>query len=160
MGISTSILLLILLDIHFDMFLIIILYPPNFSIYSIHFCHSSSYLFIYFCFFVSHFACEANIRNADSIYWKNKRTSLNPDELHKAGGVQAAAKPKVKFNLRTSEDPEHEGCYLSLGHNQSLEDCGFNMTAKTFFIIHGWTVSPGERALQLYTDLVSFVLVN
>lgn len=63
------------------------------------------------------------------------------DELHKAGGVQAAAKPKVKFNLRTSEDPEHEGCYLSLGHNQSLEDCGFNMTAKTFFIIHGWTLS-------------------
>nr|KAF6422605.1 lipase G, endothelial type [Rousettus aegyptiacus] len=63
------------------------------------------------------------------------------DELHKAGGVQTAAKPKVKFNLRTSEDPEHEGCYLSLGHNQSLEDCGFNMTAKTFFIIHGWTLS-------------------
>lgn len=63
------------------------------------------------------------------------------DELHKGRDVQAAAKPSVRFNLRTSEDPEHEGCYLPLGHNQLLEDCGFNMTAKTFFIIHGWTMS-------------------
>nr|KAF6471507.1 lipase G, endothelial type [Molossus molossus] len=63
------------------------------------------------------------------------------DELNESEDVQAAAKPSVRFNLRISEDPEHEGCYLSLGHNQSLEDCGFNMTAKTFFIIHGWTMS-------------------
>uniref|UniRef100_A0A671FH79 Lipase G, endothelial type n=1 Tax=Rhinolophus ferrumequinum TaxID=59479 RepID=A0A671FH79_RHIFE len=62
-------------------------------------------------------------------------------ELHKGRDVQAAAKPGVRFNLRTSEDPEHEGCDLPLGHNQPLEDCGFNMTAKTFFIIHGWTMS-------------------
>uniref|UniRef100_A0A8D2JQ83 phospholipase A1 n=1 Tax=Sciurus vulgaris TaxID=55149 RepID=A0A8D2JQ83_SCIVU len=55
--------------------------------------------------------------------------------------VQAMAKPSVSFNLRTSKDPEHEGCYLSLGHSQPLEDCGFNVTAKTFFIIHGWTMS-------------------
>ncbi|XP_019508248.1 PREDICTED: endothelial lipase isoform X2 [Hipposideros armiger] len=63
------------------------------------------------------------------------------DELHKGKDAQAAAKPSVRFNFRTSEDPEHEGCYLSLGHNQPLEDCGFNLTAKTFFIIHGWTMS-------------------
>ncbi|XP_061024951.1 endothelial lipase isoform X1 [Eubalaena glacialis] len=63
------------------------------------------------------------------------------DELNKSRVVPAAAKPPVRFNLRTSEDPEHEGCYLSFGHNQPLEDCGFNMTAKTFFIIHGWTMS-------------------
>uniref|UniRef100_A0A8D1AR13 Lipase G, endothelial type n=1 Tax=Sus scrofa TaxID=9823 RepID=A0A8D1AR13_PIG len=63
------------------------------------------------------------------------------DEPHKPSDVPAAATPPVRFNLRTSEDPEHEGCYLSLGHNQLLEDCGFNATAKTFFIIHGWTMS-------------------
>uniref|UniRef100_A0A8D0XTT2 Lipase G, endothelial type n=1 Tax=Sus scrofa TaxID=9823 RepID=A0A8D0XTT2_PIG len=63
------------------------------------------------------------------------------DEPHKPNDVPAAATPPVRFNLRTSEDPEHEGCYLSLGHNQLLEDCGFNATAKTFFIIHGWTMS-------------------
>ncbi|KAM8781960.1 endothelial lipase [Rhynchonycteris naso] len=63
------------------------------------------------------------------------------DELHKSQDVQAATKHSVKFNLRISDDPEHEGCYLSLSHNESLEDCGFNITAKTFFIIHGWTMS-------------------
>uniref|UniRef100_A0A8C3X5M3 Lipase G, endothelial type n=1 Tax=Catagonus wagneri TaxID=51154 RepID=A0A8C3X5M3_9CETA len=63
------------------------------------------------------------------------------DEPHKPSDVPAPATPPVRFNLRTAEDPEHEGCYLSLGHNQLLEDCGFNATAKTFFIIHGWTMS-------------------
>ncbi|XP_026924743.2 endothelial lipase isoform X2 [Acinonyx jubatus] len=62
-------------------------------------------------------------------------------ELRTPRNVQIVAKPLVRFNLRTSGDSEHEGCYLSLGHNQPLEDCGFNMTAKTFFIIHGWTMS-------------------
>lgn len=74
-----------------------------------------------------------------------------PDEGLKSSHIQVSAKPPVRFNLRTSGDSDHEGCYLSLGHNQPLEDCGFNMTAKTFFIIHGWTVSPEEGALQLDT---------
>lgn len=54
---------------------------------------------------------------------------------------QPASEASVRFNLRTSKDPEHEGCYLSLKHDQPLGDCGFNLTAKTFFIIHGWTMS-------------------
>lgn len=73
-------------------------------------------------------------------------TTLRPqgslrDEYHKPTGVRASAKPSVAFNIRTSKDPEHEGCNLALGDSQLLEDCGFNMTAKTFFIIHGWTMS-------------------
>ncbi|PNI70107.1 LIPG isoform 6, partial [Pan troglodytes] len=63
------------------------------------------------------------------------------DKLHKPKATQTEVKPSVRFNLRTSKDPEHEGCYLSVGHSQPLEDCSFNMTAKTFFIIHGWTMS-------------------
>lgn len=66
------------------------------------------------------------------------------DELHEPKepkGVQIAANPSVRFNLRISEDPEHEGCYLLPGHHQPLEDCGFNTTAKTFFIIHGWAMT-------------------
>lgn len=51
-------------------------------------------------------------------------------------------KPKVKFNLRSSPDPEEDGCALVVGHRERLELCKFNLTAKTFFIIHGWTVSP------------------
>jgi triacylglycerol lipase len=86
--------------------------------------------------------------------------SSSPDEPHKSKEVQDATKPSVRFNLRTSKDPEHEGCYLSLGHNRVLEDCGFNMTAKTFFIIHGWTVSPGWELCGFIQDLLPFVLVN
>lgn len=86
--------------------------------------------------------------------------SVSPDELHKPKAIQTEVKPSVRFNLRTSKDPEHEGCYLSLSHSQPLEDCGFNMTAKTFFIIHGWTVSPGRELCGFIQDLIPFVLVN
>ncbi|XP_069885272.1 endothelial lipase [Dipodomys merriami] len=63
------------------------------------------------------------------------------DELQRPKEVLISTKPSVKFNLHTSKDPEHEGCYFSAGHDQLLEDCGFNTTAKTFFVIHGWTMS-------------------
>ncbi|XP_048219260.1 endothelial lipase isoform X2 [Perognathus longimembris pacificus] len=63
------------------------------------------------------------------------------DELPRTKEVLISTKPSVKFNLRTSKDAEHEGCYFSAGHDQLLEDCGFNVTAKTFFVIHGWTMS-------------------
>lgn len=56
-------------------------------------------------------------------------------ELAQAQGVP------VKFNLRSSTAPEDEGCSLSIGQDKCLEDCKFNLTAKTFFIIHGWTMS-------------------
>ncbi|XP_037364428.1 endothelial lipase isoform X2 [Talpa occidentalis] len=62
------------------------------------------------------------------------------DEHHRPREVQTTSSPPVRFNLRTSQDREHEGCYLSFNHNELSEDCGFNMTAKTFFIIHGWTL--------------------
>ncbi|XP_059563255.1 endothelial lipase [Myotis daubentonii] len=77
------------------------------------------------------------------------------DELHEPKDVQIPARPSVRFNLRTSEDAEHDGCYLPLGHNQPLEDCGFNMTAKTFFIIHGWAMTGilGEWLYKLVSAL-------
>ncbi|XP_036178692.1 endothelial lipase [Myotis myotis] len=77
------------------------------------------------------------------------------DELHEPKDVQIPARPSVRFNLRTSEDAEHEGCHLPLGHNQPLEDCGFNMTAKTFFIIHGWAMTGilGEWLYKLVSAL-------
>lgn len=54
-----------------------------------------------------------------------------------------APKPQVKFNLRSSPDAEETGCALAVGQHKRLEECEFNVTAKTFFIIHGWTVSYG-----------------
>lgn len=47
----------------------------------------------------------------------------------------------IKYNMRKSLDLEQEGCYLEAGKRECLEQCGFNATAKTIFIIHGWTVT-------------------
>ncbi|XP_042305411.1 endothelial lipase isoform X2 [Sceloporus undulatus] len=52
-----------------------------------------------------------------------------------------AQKLQVKFNVRVSTNPEDKGCYLTIGEDQHLEDCKFNASAKSFFIIHGWTMS-------------------
>ncbi|XP_048148463.1 endothelial lipase isoform X1 [Corvus hawaiiensis] len=52
-----------------------------------------------------------------------------------------AQKARVKFGLRSSPDAGEDGCTLVIGQHQCLEDCKFNVTAKTFFIIHGWTMS-------------------
>uniref|UniRef100_A0A8C5N9A8 triacylglycerol lipase n=1 Tax=Gouania willdenowi TaxID=441366 RepID=A0A8C5N9A8_GOUWI len=47
----------------------------------------------------------------------------------------------VKYNMRKSLDLDQEGCYLQTGNKKCLQECGFNATAKTIFIIHGWTMS-------------------
>uniref|UniRef100_A0A674I1Y5 triacylglycerol lipase n=1 Tax=Terrapene triunguis TaxID=2587831 RepID=A0A674I1Y5_9SAUR len=61
--------------------------------------------------------------------------------LKKEKELAQAQKLQVKFNLRSSTVPGGEGCFLSIGQDKCLEDCKFNLTAKTFFIIHGWTMS-------------------
>ncbi|KAH0627817.1 hypothetical protein JD844_008270 [Phrynosoma platyrhinos] len=61
---------------------------------------------------------------------------LNPEEK-----PPTAQKLQVKFNVRVSTNPEDKGCYLTIGEDQHLEDCKFNTSAKSFFIIHGWTMS-------------------
>lgn len=53
----------------------------------------------------------------------------------------------MKFGVRSSPHAGEDGCALAIGQQQCLQDCKFNVTAKTFFIIHGWTVSvknPGQ----------------
>lgn len=47
----------------------------------------------------------------------------------------------VKYNMRKSLDLDQAGCYLQAGRKGCLEECGFNATTKTIFIIHGWTVA-------------------
>lgn len=58
----------------------------------------------------------------------------------------------IKYNMRKSLDLEQEGCYLEVGKKECLEECGFNVTAKTIFIIHGWTViySSGIYTLSYF----------
>ncbi|XP_043946652.1 lipoprotein lipase-like isoform X2 [Protopterus annectens] len=47
----------------------------------------------------------------------------------------------TRFSLRTQLDPEEDMCYIVPGHVESLHKCNFNVTTKTFLVIHGWTVS-------------------
>ncbi|KAL0979887.1 hypothetical protein UPYG_G00191140 [Umbra pygmaea] len=47
----------------------------------------------------------------------------------------------ITYNMRKSQDLDVDGCILQPGKNTSLQECGFNVTAKTIFIIHGWTMS-------------------
>ncbi|KAG9328995.1 hypothetical protein JZ751_008490, partial [Albula glossodonta] len=48
---------------------------------------------------------------------------------------------RIKYNMRKSLDLDEDGCYLQPGKPECLRECGFNATAKTIFIIHGWTMS-------------------
>lgn len=57
------------------------------------------------------------------------------------GGGENEIHWQIKYNMRKSLDIEDEGCYLQPGNRGSLLECGFNATAKTILVIHGWTVS-------------------
>ncbi|XP_075382735.1 lipoprotein lipase isoform X2 [Mycteria americana] len=46
-----------------------------------------------------------------------------------------------KFSLRTPAEPNEDVCYLVPGQVDSLAQCNFNHTSKTFVVIHGWTVT-------------------
>ncbi|NXO63467.1 LIPL lipase, partial [Phainopepla nitens] len=46
-----------------------------------------------------------------------------------------------KFSLRTPAEPDEDVCYLVPGQVNSLAQCNFNHTSKTFVVIHGWTVT-------------------
>ncbi|XP_059847720.1 lipoprotein lipase-like [Hypanus sabinus] len=47
----------------------------------------------------------------------------------------------TKFSLQSALDPEGDSCYLIPGQLESISECNFNQTARTFLIIHGWTVT-------------------
>lgn len=65
--------------------------------------------------------------------------SSDEDELEDWSNRKAPT-GRIKYNMRKSLNLDQDGCYLQRGKNASLEECGFNATAKTIFIIHGWTV--------------------
>ncbi|KAF4070335.1 hypothetical protein AMELA_G00284230 [Ameiurus melas] len=72
--------------------------------------------------------------------------ATSPNELVKGGleetlSVDAALPDdQIKYNMRKSEDLDDEGCFLHPGHKEALQQCGFNTTARTILIIHGWTI--------------------
>ncbi|XP_048360563.1 endothelial lipase [Sphaerodactylus townsendi] len=69
-------------------------------------------------------------READGASWLR-----SPD-----GEPTQVRRLQVKFAVRSSADPDGS-CYLAVGDKQKLEDCKFNVSSKSFFVIHGWTMS-------------------
>ncbi|XP_023592396.1 lipoprotein lipase [Trichechus manatus latirostris] len=63
------------------------------------------------------------------------------------GGVAAADRGsdfrdiESKFVLRTPEDTVEDTCHLIPGVAESVANCHFNHSGKTFVVIHGWTVT-------------------
>ncbi|ETE57952.1 Endothelial lipase, partial [Ophiophagus hannah] len=47
---------------------------------------------------------------------------------------------QVKFSVRTTTDSAIADCYFAVGQDHLLDDCNFNVSAKTFFVIHGWSM--------------------
>lgn len=57
-----------------------------------------------------------------------------------------------KFALRTPEDTAEDNCHLIPGVAESVSNCHFNHSSKTFVVIHGWTVrvvAEGVRVKQI-----------
>ncbi|XP_072100489.1 lipoprotein lipase-like isoform X4 [Mobula birostris] len=48
---------------------------------------------------------------------------------------------KTRFLLRRPSAPSEDDCCIIAGHTGSLASCNFNASSKTFFIIHGWSVT-------------------
>ncbi|KAK7889754.1 hypothetical protein WMY93_025314 [Mugilogobius chulae] len=47
----------------------------------------------------------------------------------------------VRFSLRKPSHPDDDLCYIISGEAETLSACNFSSTAKTFLVIHGWTLS-------------------
>ncbi|XP_053557076.1 endothelial lipase [Bombina bombina] len=60
--------------------------------------------------------------------------------LKDENSVPNVKKPQVRFIVDFSANPE-EGCNLSTEQDGCLDNCHYNSSAKTFFVIHGWTMS-------------------
>ncbi|XP_010875222.1 endothelial lipase [Esox lucius] len=67
--------------------------------------------------------------------------ALFEDEFKVIHSGDGALHDGITYNMRKSPDLDVDGCILQPGKKSSLQECGFNVTAKTIFLIHGWTMS-------------------
>ncbi|XP_034026657.1 endothelial lipase [Thalassophryne amazonica] len=76
-----------------------------------------------------------------SAFGENASVKDGDGELDELVTTVAPSGNLIKYDMRKNPDLDQEGCYLQVDKKECLEECGFNATAKTIFIIHGWTVS-------------------
>uniref|UniRef100_A0A4W4G6N8 PLAT domain-containing protein n=1 Tax=Electrophorus electricus TaxID=8005 RepID=A0A4W4G6N8_ELEEL len=89
---------------------------------------------IVLCFIVSFKCLSLIFKTHFTVNFLEPLKNLSPQRV-KVRGVHA------KFSLRKPALPDDDMCYIVPGKEESLGKCSFNTTAKTFLVIHGWTVS-------------------
>ncbi|XP_076847785.1 lipoprotein lipase [Brachyhypopomus gauderio] len=62
-------------------------------------------------------------------------TANSTDTMGEFGDIES------RFVLRTNFEPEDDLCFIVPGQPQTIKDCQFHPEAKTFIVIHGWTVT-------------------
>ncbi|KAI5623527.1 lipoprotein lipase-like [Silurus asotus] len=65
---------------------------------------------------------------------------LNSSEIRSAGNTDFR-NIQSKFSLRNAEFPDEDLCYLVPGIKETVSDCKFKLDARTFLVIHGWSVA-------------------
>ncbi|XP_068107478.1 endothelial lipase [Hyperolius riggenbachi] len=60
--------------------------------------------------------------------------------LKEADEDLTAKKPDIQFNAHFSANAD-EDCFLDPQNDDCLQSCNYNSSAKTFIVIHGWTMS-------------------
>ncbi|XP_038646433.1 endothelial lipase-like [Scyliorhinus canicula] len=90
------------------------------------------------------------------------------DVMHKENIGWDYSNIQTKFNLQSSKHTEEKDCGIIAGVGESLVKCNFNMTSKTFVIIHGWTttglmeswISGMVKALKKQEVYANIIVVN
>uniref|UniRef100_UPI00398F7BF3 endothelial lipase-like n=1 Tax=Pristiophorus japonicus TaxID=55135 RepID=UPI00398F7BF3 len=90
------------------------------------------------------------------------------DVLHKENLDRDYSNIQTKFNLQRSENTDEKDCDIIAGAVDSLVKCNFNMTSKTFIIIHGWTmtglmeswINGMVKALQKHEAHANVIVIN
>ncbi|XP_067839644.1 endothelial lipase-like isoform X1 [Heptranchias perlo] len=88
--------------------------------------------------------------------------------LHKENIGRDYSNIQTKFNLQSSKNTDEKECDIIAGVGESLVECSFNTTSKTFIIIHGWTttglmeswINGMVKALQKQEVHANVIVVN
>ncbi|XP_043575279.1 endothelial lipase-like [Chiloscyllium plagiosum] len=88
--------------------------------------------------------------------------------MHKENKGWDYSNIQTTFSLQSSKLTDDEDCDIIAGVGESLVKCNFNVTSKTFVIIHGWTttglmeswISGMVKALQTQEVYANIIVVN
>ncbi|XP_066458666.1 endothelial lipase [Eleutherodactylus coqui] len=94
------------------------------------------YGLVWMCLLLAVPTGEASVLSEEGLLKEDTITIL----LEGADEDLTPKRPQIQFNARFSNNPD-EGCFLDPEQDECLQNCHYNSSAKTFIVIHGWTMS-------------------